>query len=40
MNAVTQFEAMAGKPVSLVHFASPFANCSTSPCEFYSFPAT
>ena len=40
MNAVTQFEAMAGKPVSMVHFAAPFANCSSSPCEFYPFPAT
>ncbi len=40
MNAVTKFEAMAGKPVSMVHFAAPFANCSSSPCEFYPFPST
>src|SRR3954451_6933871 len=40
MNAVTKFEAMAGKPVSMIHFASPFANCSSSPCSFYGWPTT
>lgn len=38
MNAVTKFEQMAGKPLSLVHFAAPFANCYSSPCTFYGFP--
>ena len=28
MTAVAKFEEMAGKPVSLVHFFQPFANCS------------
>jgi hypothetical protein len=40
MNAVTQFEGLAAKPLSMVHFASPFADCSTSPCNFYPFPTT
>ena len=40
MNAVTKFEAMVGKPVSIIHFAAPFANCSTSPCSFYGWPTT
>jgi hypothetical protein len=40
MNAVTSFEQMAGKPISLLHFSSPFANCSTTPCSYYAFPST
>ena len=40
MNAVTKFEGMAQKNLSLLHFAGPFANCSTSPCSFYPFPAS
>jgi mannan endo-1,4-beta-mannosidase len=39
MSAVTSFEQMAGKPLSLIHFAAPFANCSSS-CSFYSFPTS
>jgi mannan endo-1,4-beta-mannosidase len=39
MGAVSKFEAMAGKSVSLVNFSSPFANCSSSHCSFYDFPA-
>jgi hypothetical protein len=43
MNAITDFEQLAEKPLSLINFSSPFANCpsSTSPstsCTFYSFP--
>jgi hypothetical protein len=39
MNAVSQFEATTQKPVSLVHFSSPFANCSSSSeCSYYRFP--
>jgi hypothetical protein len=38
MNAVTQFERLAGKRLSLVHFALPFADCSSSPCSFLAFP--
>jgi mannan endo-1,4-beta-mannosidase len=37
MNAVTKFEELAGKPLSLVNFFAPFANCSSSPCSFYKF---
>ena len=39
MTAVSKFEEMTGKHASVVHFAAPFANCSSSPCTFYSFPA-
>jgi hypothetical protein len=39
MSAVTAFEELAHKKVSLVQFFMPFANCSTS-CSFYSFPKT
>jgi hypothetical protein len=40
MNAVSRFEGLAGKRLSLVHFAAPFANCASSPCSFYGFPTT
>jgi hypothetical protein len=38
MNAVTQFEAIIGKSMSLIQFSSPFLNCNESPCEYYEFP--
>jgi hypothetical protein len=40
MHAVTEFEQIAGKQVSLVNFFSPFANCPASggACSFYKFP--
>ena len=38
MSAVTQFEQIAQKPLSLINFSSPFADCSQSPCSFYGFP--
>ncbi len=37
--AVTRFEQMVGKGVSLVSFSSPFANCTGQPCTPYSFPS-
>ena len=40
MSAVSSFESMAGKGMSLVNFSSPFANCSSKPCTPYSFPTT
>ena len=40
MSAVSKFEAIAGKHVSIVQFGSPFANCQSSPCSYYSFPWT
>jgi hypothetical protein len=40
MSAVSKFEEMTGKPVSLVQFFQPFADCSASPCSFYGFPTT
>jgi Glycosyl hydrolase family 26 len=40
MNAVSSFEAMTEKEVSLVQFAAPFADCNRSPCSFYGFPTT
>ncbi|HEU4943706.1 MAG TPA: hypothetical protein VFT10_00940, partial [Solirubrobacterales bacterium] len=38
MGAVSSFEGMAGKGVSLVNFFAPFANCSGSKCSYYKFP--
>ena len=38
MNAVSDFEQLARKGASIVHFSSPFSNCSSSPCSFYAFP--
>jgi hypothetical protein len=40
MNALADFEQLAGKQVSMVHFAAPFADCSRKPCSFYGFPTT
>jgi hypothetical protein len=39
MSAVSKLEGMAGKGASLVNFSSPFADCSSSRCSFYKFPA-
>ncbi len=39
MNAVSQFEYKASKSVSLINFFMPFADCSSSPCSLYKFPA-
>jgi len=39
MSAVTTFEQMAHKKLSLVHFSSPFANCADpNACYNYNFP--
>lgn len=40
MNALYQFEQLAGKGASLLDFSSPFADCSTDPCTFFNFPTT
>jgi hypothetical protein len=37
MSAVSKFEGMTGKGLSLVNFFGPFANCA-SKCSFYKFP--
>ena len=39
MSAATKFEEMSGKKLSILNFSGPFANCSSSPCSFYRFPA-
>jgi hypothetical protein len=39
MTAVNKFEQVTGKPLSLIHFFSPFADCSSS-CSYYKFPTT
>jgi hypothetical protein len=39
-NAITKFEEMAHKSLSLVQFFQPFANCANSPCSFYGFPTS
>jgi len=38
MNAVSEFEQMTGKPLSTIEFSSPWADCSNSPCSYYTFP--
>jgi mannan endo-1,4-beta-mannosidase len=38
MNAVSEFEQLTGKPLSMIEFSSPFADCSKSPCSYFSFP--
>jgi hypothetical protein len=38
MSAVSQFEGMVGKGLSLLEFAAPFADCTRTPCDFYRFP--
>jgi len=37
MNAVSKFEELVGKPLSLVNVFVPFADCSRTPCSFYEF---
>lgn len=37
MSAVSAFAALT-KPPAIIHFFSPFADCSRSPCSFYGFP--
>ena len=39
MSALTNFEQMAGKGLSVVNFSAPFANCSSPECSFYGFPS-
>ena len=39
MEALSQFEGMTDKSLSLVHFMAPFANCpSSGQCSYYKFP--
>jgi hypothetical protein len=38
MSAVNAFEQLTGRGLSLVEFASPFEDCSTSPCTQLAFP--
>ncbi|MBA3865306.1 MAG: hypothetical protein H0X42_02990 [Solirubrobacterales bacterium] len=40
MTAVTKFEELAQKPLSLVQFFQPFENCASTPCSSYAFPKT
>jgi len=38
MNAVTQLQTRLNKGLSLIQFASPFADCGQGDCSFYRFP--
>ena len=38
MSAVGRLTELAAKTPSLLEFAAPFADCSTSPCTYYRFP--
>ena len=40
MSAVSQFQGLVGKGLSLVALGSPFADCTSSPCKFFEFPTT
>jgi len=40
MGAVSKFEGLVGKPVSLIQFFQPFSNCAGGSCKPYSFPLT
>ncbi len=40
MTGVSDFETMTGKGVSLIHFSSPWQDCSSNPCSYYTFPTT
>jgi hypothetical protein len=40
MTTVTKFEEMTQKPLSLIQFFQPFAECEGSSCSFYDFPTT
>ena len=40
MTPVSKFQEITGRPMSLVHFFQPWANCSGGSCSFYSFPWT
>lgn len=40
MQAVTDFQTLAGKGLSLIHFSSPWADCRSGPCVPYKFPAS
>jgi hypothetical protein len=38
MSAVSTFEQMVGKPLSLIEWAVPFSDCAFNPCRFFNFP--
>jgi hypothetical protein len=40
MNALSAFQSLAKKPLSLVSFSAPFAECNGSDCTFINFPTT
>jgi hypothetical protein len=40
MSALSAFQGLTKKPLSLISFSSPFAECSGSDCTFINFPLT
>jgi hypothetical protein len=40
MGAVSAFQSLAGKPLSVISFFSPWMDCSTKPCTPFKFPTT
>ncbi len=40
MSAVSQFQGLVGKGLSLIALGSPFGDCTSSPCKFFDFPTT
>ncbi|MEK6276834.1 MAG: glycosyl hydrolase [Actinomycetota bacterium] len=39
MNAVSKFQSLVGKGLSLVEWSQAFSDCRSSPCQFFDFPA-
>ena len=39
MSAVTKFQQMVNKPLSLVEWSLPFQDCTVSPCQTFNFPS-
>jgi len=40
MNALSVFQGLARKPLSLISFSAPFAECDGSDCTYINFPLT
>jgi hypothetical protein len=38
MNAVAAFQQVANKPLSLIEWSLPWADCTRNPCNFFPFP--
>jgi hypothetical protein len=39
MSAVSKFQNMVGKPLSLIEWSLPFQDCTVTPCQTFNFPS-